>query len=105
MFINAIFYHFDNDSDDDDKDDDDAGCTVERGRLLYMRHPYNASLKYLLPQSHDVKECRTFDTRHQCFLAGYFFCPLLCCVRSTPCLEKRVYGIFDISLTNLNLFL
>ena len=61
----------DGDDDDDDDDDDDVSALVtERGQLLYTQHPYNTSLKHLLPQSHAVKQCRGFDFRHLCFLAG-----------------------------------
>jgi len=63
--------HDDVDHNDDDDDDDDVSVMVaERGQLLYTLHPHNASLKHLLPQTSVVKECRGFDARHQCFLAG-----------------------------------
>jgi len=59
-------------------DDDDVGwreclevaTVAERGQLLYTRHPFNATLKHLLPQTQAVKDCRGFDFRHLCFLAG-----------------------------------
>lgn len=63
--------HDNGDDDDDDNDNDDVIVTVtERGQLQYTQHPINASLKHLLPQTRAVKECRGFDMRHQCFLAG-----------------------------------
>jgi len=43
---------------------------TERGRLLVTRHPFNVNLKHLLPQTHDVKDCRDVDHARQCFLAG-----------------------------------
>jgi len=58
------------DADDDGDDDDVSVLVAERGQLIYTRHPFNTSLKHLLPQSLAVKECRGFDFRHQCFLAG-----------------------------------
>jgi len=87
--------HHDDDDDDDDADADDVIVMVAahrdffdycalylltylftyllagRGQLLYTQHPFNASLKHLLPQTHAaVKECRALDARHLCFLAG-----------------------------------
>jgi len=44
-----------------------------RGQLLYTRHPFNARLKHLLPQTDAVKDCRGFDVRLQCFLAGWLW--------------------------------
>jgi len=44
---------------------------AERGQLIYTQHPDNPSLKHLLPQIHTLRECRGFDFRHQCFLAGW----------------------------------